>query len=1280
VLTLPPNIADVSKHHRGQSDTFILHIQDAHANEEAQRNIENILKHFVDQAGLKTIYVEGAEGQLFPEFFSFFPNKKAREMVGDYFLKHAKLKGPEHYALVERPEVDFVGAENSDLYEKNRQAYLNALKLKERDDQALKDLEIALNKISRFALSPQIRDLIRYRQNYASEGQDLIGYIQYLVKTANKQGLDTSSYKSINQLLDLVSLEASIDFKNAKIVLAEFLDYLKNHLEEKEQKEFQRITLQFQMQRISAKDYYAFLESYLKEMDSEQFQNTKLIESYFRYRMLYDSLDVSLFEQISNIEKAIEDELLISEEEKKIGYLYRVLDIYIKLFNFSLTQTDAEFYYRNSEDFKSKTFTEFLKPLYKRYRFDSSLPDVSALDQDLKNVDMFYQYAMERDEVLIKNAFSAIEHEGQKIIALITGGFHTPGIEKHIEEQGYSYAIVSPSIRKKMDLAEEAKLYEDSITQKPLELENRLMQIVARPQQSGLNDPRFQLASASPFPSLKSRDAFVQKISSLHWGAEDIDPDMTPAVPMMMLLNVLSSMLSEDENENRAAIQAAVKETLGESEQQAVLQFLNHNQGVKRTKGKQIFYWIKNENNYGAFGLAPESLINEVDRIPGFQNSQVSLEADFANDLVLFYRQIDADMVPADVVKELDAQSTALDRDVDTELARTRLNQTQLTALNQKLAETLSTLSGSPTDVGDQLSVLLDANGAALEKLALRSELRSEEGEDPFELLKTLVSAAQEGMANELDVLQAQIDIDIKINDAMQSIAEIQIEWGDDYEDVMLILDALKDSSVLSSEQDAKKARVGLEAAKEKFDAAWDKFLKSIEGLSLVHGEKLLKMEVVKESLNNLYDVVGPQSQDLQTDMRQLREKVSAVQTEEESAVPVVDQAYELRNQVFQDLTSVEEIAEPEPQVEDVAVERSEAEEAVAQVSQLQEKVSAEVSSKWPFFTSVLFGLILTLTTAFFYSTTDEERAAIKEDPVGATKQFFGESIPSFFKSTFGKQEADNDLISPVDEQIFLPLEEDIAEEEATIEPEVKEKNVEEALEAEAEEAVVKVIPVPTSSGLDSEMREKLWGANDPLDLVNAGVGFSTLIQTLEDEQLLNLSLYFDREASVGEEAQNFESLGLKHTNISELSPYERTDFYALLNLAAIDQKDLRYLTEPQRKILLDLLGRSSLNEMKYEDLPGDVKVKLQTQLMANSPLMNLAKALQISLENPEEFYLLDLYAKFLKPIFVRYDVERSEMNMFVTYLSTHMDWIDSNFPELKTENSCFWIANPIVM
>ncbi len=148
-LAVPDSIGQIKKNFQGSRDRLIIHIQDAHVNEDAQRNIASILDYFAKNYGLKLITLEGAEGRLYPEAFSFFPDQRARRQVADYFLREGRLSGPMYLAVVDRPGLELYGVENGELYEENRRAYLDALTYKRRDEEVLARLGKIVTEISR---------------------------------------------------------------------------------------------------------------------------------------------------------------------------------------------------------------------------------------------------------------------------------------------------------------------------------------------------------------------------------------------------------------------------------------------------------------------------------------------------------------------------------------------------------------------------------------------------------------------------------------------------------------------------------------------------------------------------------------------------------------------------------------------------------------------------------------------------------------------------------------------------------------------------------------------------------------------------------------------------------------------------------------------------------------------------------------------------------------------------------------------------------------------------
>jgi hypothetical protein len=506
---LPDSYGTIKSSFKGNREQVILAIQDAHINEEAQRNIANILRHFSEKYQLGLVNLEGASGELYTELFSFFPDKEARRNVADYFLKEGRLTGPEYLAIVEKPVMTLYGVEDPELYEKNRKAYVDALQFKVRDEAILASLNKVLEYMGRFVFPEEMRELYRRRAAFQESGRELVAYVRFLVDLAQKHNLKPENYGGMQSLIQLIDLEKQIDFDTAEKETDQLINDLKRMLSSEKLSRFLSNTVHFRMKKMKRAAYYGYLQDEIRGMSVAQTGGEDLTKkyanvlAYLQYMMLYDSIGVSLFDEIEVLEKDVKKKLLTTPEEIKLDHLLRIYDIMSKMFDFTLTKQDAEFYYTHQDEFKAGTFSSFLKPLTLQYHFSLGLPSqMEILDQDLPRVERFYQAALERDQVLVERAVEKTLATGQKISAIITGGFHTPGIEKYLQEKGISYIVVAPRISKAIDKKKESTLYDAALREAPLSVEKVLSEAFLQPKTGVLNDPRFQLAPKLGIPSV----------------------------------------------------------------------------------------------------------------------------------------------------------------------------------------------------------------------------------------------------------------------------------------------------------------------------------------------------------------------------------------------------------------------------------------------------------------------------------------------------------------------------------------------------------------------------------------------------------------------------------------------------------------------------------------------------------------------------------------------------------------------------------------------------------
>ena len=100
-ITVPQDFGTIHEKRifQRKNTPLILHIQNAHANYEAQKNISHLLKTLQDQYGITNVFVEGAIGKTDVSLFRAIPKKDLLKNVINSYMKEAKLNGAEGYAI-----------------------------------------------------------------------------------------------------------------------------------------------------------------------------------------------------------------------------------------------------------------------------------------------------------------------------------------------------------------------------------------------------------------------------------------------------------------------------------------------------------------------------------------------------------------------------------------------------------------------------------------------------------------------------------------------------------------------------------------------------------------------------------------------------------------------------------------------------------------------------------------------------------------------------------------------------------------------------------------------------------------------------------------------------------------------------------------------------------------------------------------------------------------------------------------------------------------------------
>lgn len=437
--TFPQEAGKIQKIYRGRSSKMLIHIQDAHMNESAQRHLAELLNYLAEKEDARRVYVEGAAGEIAHRFLSAYPDAEARRFVADFFLKQGLLHGAEYAAVRYRPDLVLNGVENEALYQENRAVYLEALSYKERNLKFLARVRRLMEELGRYTLPDTYREWQALKGGLR-DGKGLQEYIAFLMREKQSRSA-ASSYPSLEAFERTVKLEKSFN-------------------REKAEAEWKALTSRGGFDSVKMKALHLFMEG----GSADEVLPVKMAEEFFsqipagnefpelqklaEQGRLYRQLETGLWNEMESLETVLKKNWLETAESRRLDMLFSFLEIYENIFDFALTKKEAEFFYSRRTEFRPETFSKTLMPILMRTRHNADWDEGAwvRLHADLGRIEKFYALALKRDQILIQNTLDKMERQDNLVSVLITGGFHTPGIESELKKKNISYAVITPKI------------------------------------------------------------------------------------------------------------------------------------------------------------------------------------------------------------------------------------------------------------------------------------------------------------------------------------------------------------------------------------------------------------------------------------------------------------------------------------------------------------------------------------------------------------------------------------------------------------------------------------------------------------------------------------------------------------------------------------------------------------------------------------------------------------------------------------------------------------------
>ncbi|MFH1395049.1 MAG: hypothetical protein ABIH09_02720, partial [Candidatus Omnitrophota bacterium] len=444
-FSIPAHLGEILYSYQGESNKFVIHLQDAHCNYFAQHKIADILDYLNKEYGLSIVNLEGGVKEYDLRAFTSITGKDIRREVADYFVKKGEINGAEFYAINNPEKVTLWGVEDKDLYLKNLQVYRDSLKYKDQVDGFLKVLSYILNNLKRGIYSQELLKIDMAYNAYKSGNMDFRDYLEFLIGKAREKNIEVKNFSNIYLLFQAMETENDIDFKRANLERSMVLDELRNKLSKNDIHELVLRTVDFKTKKLSRKSFYSFLLKKARQINLD-IKRFPALSEYIMYVSFYEAVDRSkVMEELDRLESEIKEPLYRNNIQRLLNVLSRNLVLMRNIFNVLLTKVDYSYYLSNKRSFEIKEYQEFIDNEAPLYKIDTR-PDsnISKLDDYREQITKFYEYSFERDEVFLENLRFVSAEGNLETSVLMTGGFHTENLCELFKKAGISYVSIMP--------------------------------------------------------------------------------------------------------------------------------------------------------------------------------------------------------------------------------------------------------------------------------------------------------------------------------------------------------------------------------------------------------------------------------------------------------------------------------------------------------------------------------------------------------------------------------------------------------------------------------------------------------------------------------------------------------------------------------------------------------------------------------------------------------------------------------------------------------------------
>jgi len=454
-ISIPEQFGQVEEVFQGDANSpLVVHIQNVHANYEAQVNIKGILNYLVEQYQFSLIQLEGAVSKLDPAILQPSYLKEANLKLVDFLMREGRITGADAFAVETNKPVELYGVEDFSLYAENlkmfKSIYKHQVELKPYFDEVHR---LILN-VGPKLLNPELLDFTRKTEEFSTDKIDFLDYLVYMNQLSEKHKLVSLNelptmvdYPNLTRLMRLRSLEEKLNKaglkKETEAIKAEFrkkmpgsekVEELLSHLDES-------------AKGVNPRTYFLELTQLADEAKID-FVAYPAFRIFAEFLIHQDEIDHRvLFAEIKQFEDMLQEKLFTAEDEKMFLSIIDRVGLLEQFFRLEMSREKIALYLKGRQTVTPSRIFSDLDELAKKMTVASKpVGDLPALDSYMADVEYFYQLVLKRDEVFIDKILSKTKSLSLDKTIIVTGGFHKDGLIDYFRKEKISYVIINPKV------------------------------------------------------------------------------------------------------------------------------------------------------------------------------------------------------------------------------------------------------------------------------------------------------------------------------------------------------------------------------------------------------------------------------------------------------------------------------------------------------------------------------------------------------------------------------------------------------------------------------------------------------------------------------------------------------------------------------------------------------------------------------------------------------------------------------------------------------------------